>query len=100
MKEVGYRPEIHIFVCTNDRANDPELKNSCGPEITHDTVKRVKKWILDSGFKGRVQCTRTGCLGMCPEDGGTAMIYPSNKTFIGVHGAEDIIDLLKTELKK
>ena len=91
-------PKLHLFVCVNDRTQRAVNMASCAPEVTMETVKRVKLWILQNGLMHDVLITKTGCLGICPQDGGMMVIYPKGRWITGIKTAEEIIAVIQEEL--
>ena len=88
------KPEFHFFICVNDRAGTGDSKPSCAPRITHETVKELKVWIREQGLLGRVQATRTGCLGYCHDFGSTVVVYPGGTIYQGVEHVDDLKQLI------
>ncbi len=86
----NFNPEMHFFVCVNDRKNTTSDKPSCGPFIDSTQVKEVKKWIVAQGLAGRVIMTKTGCLGGCNSQGAVIATYPSGTFHKGFQTVEDI----------
>ena len=92
-------PKLHLFVCVNDRTKRSPDMVSCAPEVTQETVKQVKLWILQNGLVHDVLITKTGCLGICPREGGMMVVYPRGRWITGIKSAEDIIVIIQEELK-
>ena len=92
------RPKLHLFVCINDRTRRAPDMASCAPEVTAETVKQVKLWILQNGLVHDVLITKSGCLGICPQEGGIMVLYPKGKWVTGIKGADDIIAVIQEEL--
>jgi len=91
MQEVDFKPELHVFICINDRNEE----TSCGPTIKHEDVKALKMWVVEKGLVGRVVCTRTGCLGFCNSEGGVIAMYPSGKFYKGLKNIDEIKELIE-----
>jgi (2Fe-2S) ferredoxin len=98
-------PFLHVFVCINDRTLRAKDVPSCGPSITKETVKEVKYWIMQNNLIHEVLITKTGCLGICPKDGGIIVIYGSqSKTnkgvwYTNIQSKHDIIAAIKQQLQ-
>ncbi len=101
MQQAPYqKPLLHFFICTNDRTGTNDDKPSCGPRITNELVKELKHWTREQGMLGIIQCTRTGCLGYCHENGSTVLIYPEGKVYQGIQCIDDLKLLITEELNK
>ena len=100
MQEINFpKPKLHMFGCINDRSNRTNSTlPSCGPKITKEDVKEVKKWVIEQGLAAKVYCTKAQCLGFCNEDGGVAVIYPVGKFYKGVKNFDDLKKIIKKEL--
>jgi predicted metal-binding protein len=81
-KMPAFKPALHFFVCINAREGE-NVKPSCGPLINEAMVKELKLWVRQQGYTGKVQITKTGCLGGCNSDGGVVVVYPSGEFFKG-----------------
>ena len=67
----------HLLICTNQR--DPATgKPSCGMNGSVRLREQLKIAIKQSGLKGRVKATATGCLDYCPAEGCVVGFYPEN----------------------
>ncbi|RMG80313.1 MAG: (2Fe-2S) ferredoxin domain-containing protein, partial [Bacteroidetes bacterium] len=67
----------HIFVCINDRHGS---RPSCADHNSEEFKKELKKFINDSGWKGKVRVSTSGCLGLCG-NGPNVIIYPQGILF-------------------
>ncbi|MBT4446031.1 (2Fe-2S) ferredoxin domain-containing protein [archaeon] len=94
------KPKLHVFVCVNDRTQRRPGMPSCAPSITMETVKQVKYWIMQQGLTHKVLITKTGCLGICPKNGAVLVIYPMQRWVTEIKSADDIVSVIKEELKK
>lgn len=66
-----------VLVCTNLR--DPSTgKPSCGMNGGGALRERLKKTVKERGLKGQLIVTGTGCLDLCPAQGGVVVYYPDN----------------------
>ena len=93
-------PKLHVFVCINDRTNSKPDMASCAPLITAETVKQVKQWVMQQGLMHHVLITKTGCLGICPKQGGMLVVYPEGRWVTEINNAEDIKRIIKEEYKR
>ncbi|MFH1400825.1 MAG: (2Fe-2S) ferredoxin domain-containing protein [Nanoarchaeota archaeon] len=92
MEEIaGVAPDLHVFVCVNDRHGE---KESCGQTITEEDVVAVKAWLRETGRARNVYCTKTKCLGFCNPDGGVIAVYPEGTFIKGVRNAQDIKQII------
>ncbi len=94
------KPKLHVFVCINDRTESKPGMASCGPTITTEIVKEVKVWIMQQGLMHDVLITKTGCLGICPNQGGVLVVYPSGRWVTEIQNASDLKKVIEEELKK
>ena len=95
------KPRVHVFICVNDRTGIPDnTKPSCGPRITPDDVKAVKRWIQEQGWTTQVYCTKSQCLGFCNPEGSCAVVYPEGRFVKGIQNVDDIKQLVKEEVKQ
>ena len=74
--------EKHIFICTNDRAENSS-RRSCGACGGMEIRKEFVKMINDAGLKGKVRANKAGCLDVC-EQGPAVVVYPSGYWYLGV----------------
>ena len=70
----------HVFVCTNQR--DDERK-SCADMNSNLIKVRLKEFVNDNGWKGKIRVSTSGCMGLCLQ-GPNVMIYPQKIWFRGV----------------
>jgi len=99
MEEINFpKPKLHLFVCINDRSNRKNNTTpSCGPKITKEDVKKVKKWIVEQGLATKVYCTKAQCLGFCNPNGGVAVIYPVGKFYKDIKNVDDLKQIILKE---
>ncbi|MDP3639715.1 MAG: hypothetical protein Q8R53_00745 [Nanoarchaeota archaeon] len=92
------KPLLHLFVCINDRAGMPDnSKPSCGPRITADDVKEIKRWIVQKGWAGLVYCTKVKCLGFCNSGASVAVLYPKGR-FVKYHTPQELQQMIEEEV--
>jgi (2Fe-2S) ferredoxin len=71
---MSYKPEVHLFVCTNQSCADG---NCCGLKGGKELREKPKALVKspDKNWAGRVRVTASGCLGYC-DQGIACVIYP------------------------
>jgi (2Fe-2S) ferredoxin len=69
----GYRR--HFFVCTNRRSGDSPLP-SCAPHGAEHVLAALRQARDVYRLAGSVFVTEAQCLGMCPKEGTTVVVYP------------------------
>src|SRR3989344_7478048 len=74
------KPELHLFVCINERPKENPTP-SCCPRITPEGVTELKKWLAQNGLASRVYCTKAKCLGFCNPESSVAVLYPEGIFF-------------------
>ncbi len=94
-------PKVHIFVCVNDRTQrENNTMPSCGPTITVDQFKELKRWVMAQGWTRIVYCTKVSCLGFCNPEGAVACVYPSGKFFKKINNVDDLKKIVSEEVRK
>ncbi len=94
-------PKLHLFVCINDRTGIPgNTTPSCGPRITPEDAKKIKRWIVEQGLATTVYCTKAKCLGFCNAEGSVACIYPRGRFVKGIQNVDDLKKIVLEELEK
>ncbi len=86
--------DIHIFVCTNQRADRGKL--SCGEIYGLELVGEFKKQIKNLNVALKVRANKSGCLGIC-DLGPTIAIYPEGTFYVGV-SKQDVTEILEAHL--
>ena len=81
----------HVFVCTNDRADE---RKSCADNNSHLIKSKLKDIINEKGWKGKVRISTSGCMGLCVR-GPNVMLYPQRVWFSEVF-PEDVDDIVAT----
>ena len=100
MEDISFpKPLLHLFVCINDRAGIPDSKPSCGPRITADEVKEIKRWIVERGWAGLVYCTKVKCLGFCNSEASVAVLYPQGR-FVKYNNRQELQQMIEEEIKQ
>jgi (2Fe-2S) ferredoxin len=74
MRQAPFRPQLHFFVCANQRAADSPLGAGCG-ERGVAVFSLLKACVAADRAYQSVWVTQTGCLGVCPKQGATVAVY-------------------------
>lgn len=74
--------EKHIFICTNQRADDASRK-SCGEAHGLQLVDAFKKKLKELQLPNKLRVQKAGCLDIC-DFGPTIVIYPEGVFYVGV----------------
>jgi len=90
------KPKRHVFVCTNRRAEDAQMP-SCAPNGGMDVLDAFLKERAMLGLFRSVYITQSLCLGICPEKGGTVVIYPDGVWYVGVR-ADDVREIFAAHI--
>jgi (2Fe-2S) ferredoxin len=86
--------ELHVFVCTNQKAN----KESCAPRGAEKIRAELKDWAKSNPqWKGKIRINASGCLDRCKEGVAIAM-YPQDKWLVNVE--PDDLDGLKATIEE
>ena len=80
MEQPVLKPQIQVFVCTNERQNEDCCASVQGMEI----FRALKTWVREQGLTQQVWVTRTGCMTFCNPIGTTIVIHPQNMWFTKV----------------
>ncbi len=74
MQPVALRPNLHLFVCQNRRADGDPLGPGCGArgDAVYDALKDE---VAKHRLYHQVWVTKTQCLGVCPKVGCTVALY-------------------------
>lgn len=86
--------DIHIFVCTNQRAAGERL--SCGEAHGLSLVAEFKKQLKDLNVQLKTRANKSGCLGIC-DFGPTVAIYPEGTFYVGVK-KEDVTEIIQSHI--
>lgn len=79
-------PRRHLLICSNDRGSS-HPRGSCGEKGGERLAGLMKDLIRESGLKGSVLVSRTGCLKHC-SIGVTAVVYPENVWYQQIQEAD------------
>ncbi len=92
------KPQLHIFVCVNDRSHLSEPKKpDCGPKMDLEELKNLKIRIKLSQISCHVKLTQTKCLGFCSPRGSIVLLQPKQEYYL-INSVKEIEDLIKSEL--
>jgi (2Fe-2S) ferredoxin len=83
MRPSDFAPRVHVFVCTNHRAENSPLGVGCA-EAGEALFDALKKEVAAHRDFARVWVTQTACMGICPKHGAACAIYPEAKIFTEV----------------
>ena len=83
----------HFFVCTN-RRSESAPKPSCAANGSEDVLFALREQRERRGLSADVYITATGCLGPCPAQGASVVVYPESVWYTGVTPAdvEEIVE--------
>ena len=73
----------HFFICTNRRAPDAGLQ-CCAPNGGQDGAAALRAARAEHRLVADVFITETMCLGPCPEQGSSVVVYPEGTWYTGV----------------
>jgi (2Fe-2S) ferredoxin len=80
-------PRRHFFVCTNHRPPGSP-KSSCGHNGSEDVLFALREEREKRGLSADIFITGSGCLGPCPMQGASVVVYPEGVWYTGVTVAE------------
>ena len=69
------KPQIHLFVCANQRDPTSPLGPGCG-DRGQSVYLALKDEVARRRAYAAIWITKTHCLGVCPKSGATVAIYP------------------------
>ena len=85
----------HIFICTNQRAEDAARK-SCGEAHGLTIVDAFKKKLKERNLPIKLRAQKAGCLDIC-DFGQTIVIYPEGVFYVGVQ-LTDIDEIIEEHI--
>lgn len=91
MSSVANPIEIHLFVCTNSRADKLSCQTSGGERFRDDLKARL------AAYRPRVRVNASGCLGFCAQ-GAVAVLYPQGQWFYQLNEAS--LDRIEALIKE
>jgi (2Fe-2S) ferredoxin len=83
----AFQPQLQLFVCANERADDAPLGPGCGAR-GREVFAELKREAMRRGLATRVWVTETKCLGVCPREGCALAISSGGGVFEGVTAAD------------
>lgn len=90
------KPEFHIFVCTNRRPLDAQMP-SCAPNGGREVLDAFLRERATRGLYRSVYITQSLCLGVCPTEGSTVVVYPEGVWYVGVR-ASDVAEIFSAHI--
>jgi (2Fe-2S) ferredoxin len=90
------KPKTHVFICTNHRAADGQMP-SCGPNGGGEVLEAFLRERAARGAFRSVYITQALCLGVCPAEGSTVVVYPEGVWYLGIH-ASDVADIFSSHI--
>lgn len=84
-----------IFVCTNNKDNNPE---KCGCRGSEELLAKMKEYVKANNLQKKIRITKSGCMDLCGK-GPIVCIMPDYKFFQNVE-EKDLEKIIKTALKK
>jgi len=85
----------HVFVCTNERAED-HPRGSCKRKGSEAIRDKMKKELAARGLAKLVRANAAGCLDQC-EAGVTIVVYPEQVWYGNVTEA-DVVEIVEKHL--
>jgi (2Fe-2S) ferredoxin len=85
----------HIFICTNQRAQDA-VRKSCGEAHGMEIVEAFKKKLKELNLPIKLRTQRAGCLDIC-DFGQTIVIYPEGVFYVGVE-LSDVAEIIQEHI--
>ena len=90
------KPTIHVFVCTNMRPSGAQMP-SCAANGGGEVLEAFLKERAARGCFRSVHVTQALCLGVCPAQGGTVVLYPEGVWYVGVQ-ASDVAEIFSSHV--
>jgi (2Fe-2S) ferredoxin len=81
------RLQRHFFVCTNLRGPESGMP-SCADNESQAVLAALRAARIERGLIQEVYVTETTCLGPCPKQGATVVVYPEGVWYTGVTSAD------------
>jgi len=91
------KPEKHVFVCTQVRAEGHPF-GSCSQNEAEETFMLLLSEVKERQLEGKVQITNTGCLGGPCAAGPTVLVYPEGVKYHNVKSQNDINAIIDEHL--
>lgn len=89
--------EYHLFICTNERAEEDE-RGCCSRKGSVHIRDYFKKTLYERGHKGKVRANQAGCLDGCAF-GPTVVIYPE-AVWYSVKTEVDALEVIERHVEK
>ncbi len=88
--------QYHIFICTNQRADDDE-RGSCAKRGSAHIRDFLKKTLYMRGHKGKIRANQAGCLDACAF-GPTVVIYPE-EVWYSLKTEADVLEVIEKHVE-
>ena len=88
-------PDIHVFVCLNQRAAD-NPKGCCASKGSMQMFTKLKMTVRERLPNASIRVNRAGCLDLC-ERGAALVVYPEGVWYGGVT-ADDVDEIVESHL--
>ena len=95
MEETNLKYEKHIFICTNQRADDAP-RVSCGEVAGMALVNAFKEMLKEKKLNIKLRAQKTGCFDIC-EMGPNVAVYPEG-IFYGKVTLNDVEEIVNEHL--
>ena len=86
----------HFFVCTN-RRGPAAPKPSCAGNGSEDVLFALREQRERRGLSADIYITATGCLGPCPSEGASVVVYPEAVWYTGVT-VDDVNEIVEKHM--
>lgn len=90
------KPEHHIYVCQNERAED-NPRGSCKRCGSEEVLKAFKKYISENRLRDRIEFDGSTCMDTCAW-GPVVVVYPDN-VWYGKVTVEDVPAIVEAVAK-
>lgn len=90
------QPKHHFFVCTN-RRGEMAPKPSCAPNGSEEVLFALREEREKRGLSAEIYITGCGCLGPCPQQGATIVVYPDGVWYRGVT-SDDVAEIVDSHM--
>lgn len=90
------KPRHHVLVCTNRRDPDSQLP-SCSANGGGDVLEAFLRERATRSLYRTVYITQCLCLGVCPKNGTTVVVYPDGTWYVGV-SKSDVAEIFAEHL--
>lgn len=81
------RPEQHIFICTQRRAEGHPRSSCAGARNSEALYTAFAEALIQRNLQNRIALTSTGCLGPC-QAGANVLVYPGAVMYSWIEPAD------------